>query len=264
MSHALVELGFAVAPDGARLAFQLRGPSDAPPLLLLQGQANSHRWWKRLRVPFSEAFRTITFDYRGTGRTECELGDWSTASFAADAAVVLDALGYTETAVYGTSMGGRVAQMLALKGGVSRLVLACTTPGGPHAVERGQDVRRALSVSDWPTRRAVLLDLMYTPSWNGPESTLLGDPRMSAAASRAHLRVSGRHDAWDALPSLSVPTLVLHGSDDRMAPVENARLLGERVPEAVVQITDGGRHGFFDEFASTVTPAVLAFLMRGR
>jgi pimeloyl-ACP methyl ester carboxylesterase len=260
MTRGLVELGVAVAPDGARLAYQLRGPADAPPLLLLSGQANSHRWWVRLRVPFADVFRTITFDYRGTGRTECELGDWSTASFAGDAAVVLDHLGYETAAVYGTSMGGRVAQMLALRGRVSRLALACTTPGGPHAVERGPDVRRALANPDRAARRAVLLELMYTPAWRGTSSTLLGDPTMSAAASRAHLRVSGRHDAYDALPSLEVPTLVLHGSDDRMAPVENAQILAERIPGARLHVLDGGRHGFFDEFAGEVTPAVREFL----
>jgi pimeloyl-ACP methyl ester carboxylesterase len=260
---AVVDLGFATAPVGARLAFQLRGPADAPPLLLLQGQSNSHRWWKRLRVPFARGFRTITFDYRGTGRTECEIGDWSTASFAADAATVLDHLGFDRVPVYGTSMGGRVAQMLALDRRISRLALACTSPGGPHARERGPEVRKALSNPDWPTRRATLLDLMYTPEYakrHGDASTLLGDPSMSSAASLRHLRVSARHDAYDRLPEIDVPVLVLHGSDDRMAPVENAHLIAAQLPHAEIHITERGRHGFFDEFAQTVTPRVTTFL----
>jgi pimeloyl-ACP methyl ester carboxylesterase len=52
---------------------------------------------------------------------------------------------------------------------------------------------------------------------------------------------------------------VLHGSDDRMAPVENAELIADRIPGARLQITPAGRHGFFDEFSATVTPQVLAF-----
>jgi pimeloyl-ACP methyl ester carboxylesterase len=253
---------FAAAADGARLAYQLGGPEAAPPLLLLPGQANSHEWWTRLRVPFDQRFRTISFDYRGTGATECALGEWSTASFAADAAAVLDHLGHAVADVYGTSMGGRVAQMLALDGRVRRLVLACTSPGGPHARERSQQVRRALAQRE---NRAALLDLMYTPAYaaaHGHESTLLGDPGMSREASRRHLRVSGGHDAYEALPRIAAPTLVLHGSDDRMAPLENAHLLAYRIADARLRITPRGRHGFFEEFAASVNPEILDFLGR--
>jgi pimeloyl-ACP methyl ester carboxylesterase len=255
-------MGVVTTADGAQLAYQDEGPEDAPPLLLLSGQANSHRWWDELRVPFAAAgFRTITFDYRGTGATRCEPGEWSTASFAADAAAVLDACGVQRALVYGTSMGGRVAQMLALDGRVARLVLACTTPGGPHAVERTMEVRRALANPDRAARRAVLIDLFYTPAYPRREqSLLLGDPSMSAAASRAHLRVSAGHDAYERLPEITAPTLVLHGSDDAMAPAENARLLVYRIPRAILRITPGGRHGFFDEFAETITPQVIEFL----
>lgn len=243
-----------------KLAIQVLGPDGAPPLLLLPGQANSHRWWDGLRDAFAVRYRTVTFDYRGTGATRAPVEDWTTATFAGDAAAVLDEVGVARAAVYGTSMGGRIAQRLAIDhpDRVSALVLACTTPGGSHAVERGQDVRRLLAEPDREKRRAALLELFYTDGRT--TSNLLGDPGLTREAARAHLRVSGRHDASDGLPEIAVPTLVLHGSDDRMAPVENARLLGERIPGARVSITAGGRHGFFDEFASTVTPEILAFL----
>lgn len=245
----------------ADLAIQVLGNELAPALLLLPGQANSHRWWDGLREPFADRFRTITFDYRGTGESESSGGEWSTASFAEDAVAVLDELGIERAAVYGTSMGGRVAQMLAINHPerVRALVLACTTPGGKHAIERGQDVRRLLAEPDRAKRRAALLDLMYTPAWSG-ESNLLGDPALTAEAARRHLRVSAGHDAWAGLPRIAVPTLILHGSDDRMAPVENAALLGDRIPGARVRITAGGRHGFFDEFAESVSREVLDFL----
>jgi pimeloyl-ACP methyl ester carboxylesterase len=261
MRHTLCGIAAVVEFKGARLAYQLAGPAGAPPLLLLQGQANSHRWWERLRAPFAAAgYRTITFDYRGTGDTEAPPDAWTTASFAADATAVLDHLGFETANVYGTSMGGRVAQLLAPRR-VRRLVLACTTPGGPHARERGQDVRRLLAQADPRARREALLDLMYTPDFPGrATSTLLGDPTMTADAQRRHLRVSATHDAYDALPNLTAPALVLHGADDRMAPAENARILADRLPDARTIITPRGRHGFFDEFAATVTRDVLDFL----
>jgi 3-oxoadipate enol-lactonase len=249
----------------------VQGLESAPPLLLLQGQANAHHWWDRLRVPLARTYRTITFDYRGTGDSPVPTqgagadADWSTTSFADDAAAVLDHLGYTQARVYGTSMGGRVAQMLAIHHAprVTRLVLACTSPGGPVARERSQEVRRALAHPDPRVRRQALLDLMYTPGWaavHGDSSLLLGDSTMTPDAIRQHLRVSAGHDAYAALSRIAAPTLVLHGSDDLMAPVENARLIADRIPDARVRITPGGRHGFFDEFSSTVTAEVLAFL----
>lgn len=261
--------GWTTTSDGARLAHQVRGPYDAPTVLLLPGQANSHAWWDVPRRKLSEDFLIITFDYRGTGQTQAAVGrDWSTASFADDAAAVLRALGRSEVFVYGTSMGGRVAQELALRHPrlVSKLVLACTSPGGPHAQERSVDVRRALADSDADRRREALVDLFYTPAWVASRggraevpTHLFGDPGMTPAAARAHLDVSDRHNAWDRLPQISAPTLVLHGDDDQMVPGVNGELLASRIPEARLEVTSGGRHGFFDEFNNVVTAGVAAF-----
>jgi pimeloyl-ACP methyl ester carboxylesterase len=253
-----------VARDGFELAAQSGGPKRTHVVVLLQGQANSHRWWDGLREGLEDRWRTITLDWRGTGDSRGEVGDWSTASFADDVADVLRAVAGGPAAVYGTSMGGRVAQMLALRHPelVSSLVLACTSPGGPNAPEPDAGVRRQLSEPDDAARLAALRDLFYTSDWQHDvrEIRLLGDPTMTSEEARAHRRASRRHDAWDDLPRLDVPTLVLHGADDRMAPVENAHLLGERIPGAHVLVHEKGRHGFFAEFADVVTPTVRGFL----
>jgi pimeloyl-ACP methyl ester carboxylesterase len=272
MTSALPAAGGLVAAttDGVRLAVQVLGPPTAPVLLLLSGQANSHHWWDGLRESFAEHFRTVTFDYRGLGDTRLgeesvPWSDWSTSLFARDAVAALEAVGASTAHVYATSMGGRVAQRLAAEhpARVARLVLACTTPGGRHAQERGNDVRTVLAQPDLAARRAALLDLMYTPAYaaeHGAASRLLGAPGLGDEARRGHLRVSARHDAWDLLPSISAPTLVLHGSDDRMAPVANAGLLAGRIPGAELHVYDGMRHGFFDELRDEVGARVLAFL----
>lgn len=126
------------AADGFGLAVQVSGRSSGPTLLLLAGQANSHRWWTSLREDFEEEFCVVTLDQRGTGESRGEVTDWSTDLFADDAARVLAALEAPRARDYGTSMGGRVAQVLAASypETVDRLVLACTSPGGPHAQER--------------------------------------------------------------------------------------------------------------------------------
>ena len=251
-------------PDGTRIAVQESGPEDGLPLLLLPGQANSHAWWTGLRDDFA-SYRTITFDYRGTGDTVAEEEpSWSTALFAADAAAVLDACGAPVARVYGTSMGGRVGQLLAAEAPdrVERLVLACTSPGGTLGLERDAAVRRSLAQPDRAARRQALLDLMYTPAWFRPgrRSHLLGDPGMTKRAQGLHLRVSAHHDAVDHLPRVTAPTLLLHGDEDRMAPVENAELIAGLIPVSRVVITPGGRHGFFDEFHDEVSAVVRDFL----
>ncbi|MFR9728866.1 alpha/beta fold hydrolase [Saccharopolyspora sp. MS10] len=250
--------------DGARLDYRVAGPAGAPGLLLLAGQANSQRWWDTARQDFEGRFRTVTFDYRGTGATTAPEGDWSTRSFASDAAAVLRAAGFDRAHVYGTSMGGRVAQWLAIEHPelVDRLVLGCTTPGGAHAVERDQRVRRSLLNPDSGQRRRALFELMYSAAWSGvPErSPVLGDPTMTPAATRLHLRASARHDAWERLPDITAPTLVLHGSDDLLAPVVNAELLAGRIPDATATIFPGARHAYFDELRPEASELVVRFL----
>ncbi len=209
----------------------------------------------------------VTFDYRGTGDTggASDEPEWTTSSFADDAVAVLEELGIERAHVYGTSMGGRVAQMLAAEhpARVDRLVLACSSPGGPRASERTQAVRRSLADPDPAVRRRRLLSLMYTDERLARStcSHLLGDPQMTPDATRRHLRVSNQHDAWDLLPHVSAPTLVLHGTDDEMVPVSNAELIAGRIPDATVWLRQRGRHGFFEEFADEVSPLVSGFLL---
>ncbi|GAB3562394.1 alpha/beta hydrolase [Amycolatopsis endophytica] len=248
---------FARAQDGTSLALQRAG--SGRPLVLLSGQANDHTWWDAVRDDFPS---TVTMDYRGTGASGKPDSPYSTRLFADDVIAVLDALGVQEADVYGTSMGGRVAQWVAIRypRRVRRLVLGCTSPGGPHAVERSTDVRRALIR---PDGRETLADLMYTPAWRathpGPYRTL-GDPSMPPHARRHHLRASDDHDAWDSLSRVTAPTLILHGEDDALTPAANAALLAERIPDARVHLLPGARHAYFEECRPKASECVLDFL----
>lgn len=251
------------AGDGFRLAAQVSGNERGPTLLLLAGQANSHRWWTGLRDDFDDQFRVVTLDQRGTGKSRGEITDWTTQLFADDARAVVGAVGDGPALVYGTSMGGRVAQFLAADHPdvVDRLVLACTSPGGPQAVERDADVRRSLIDPDPHRRLDALRRLFYTDAWpRTAQSNLVGDPTMTGAETRAHLRVSARHDAGDRLRAIEAPTLVLHGTDDLMSPVANAHLIADRIDGARLHLVDGGRHGFFEEHRTEVVPIVREFL----
>ncbi|WP_336114537.1 alpha/beta fold hydrolase [Streptomyces sp. PTD9-10] len=255
--------GYAHAEDGTALACQRRGTGF--PLVLLAGQANNHHWWDGLREDFHGTHSTITLDYRGTGASDKPQGGYSTRQFAEDVIAVLDHLGIERADVYGTSMGGRVAQWVAADHPerVRRLVLGCTSPGGPHAVERGTSVRRALAQPDPRAALHALIDLMYSPAWRaahpGPYNTL-GDPDMPPHARRGHLLASNRHDAWDALPGISAPTLILHGGQDRMAPPDNLALLATRIPHTRTHLFPGARHAYFEECRPEASALVAAFL----
>ena len=253
----------AQAPDGTTLAYQARGSGQA--IVLLAGQANSHHWWDGVRDDFIGTRRTITVDYRGTGNSGKPDSGYSTRIFADDVITVLDHADIERADVYGTSMGGRVAQLIAAHypHRIRRLVLGCTSPGGPHSVERDNTVRRALANPDEAAARDALLAMMYSQEWlathPGPQTTL-GDPTMPAHSRRGHLVASNQHNAWDLLPQITAPTLILHGSDDRLNPVANAPLLAERIPDARVHILPGARHAYFQEHRQTASELVLNFL----
>src|SRR5262249_54140340 len=161
----------------------------------------------------------------------------------ADAVALLDHLGLARTQVFGISMGGRVAQWLASEHAarVGALVLGCTTPGDAHGVARSPKVDAAFN-SNNPLR---MMPLFWSPVWMLP--TRLPRPPgrppldvpMPPYARELHRAASEAHDAWDRLPSITAPTLVLHGDQDRVCPVANARLLAERIPGAEVQIVRG-------------------------
>lgn len=255
--------GHAEAADGTLIAYQLEGAG--PPLLLLAGQSNNHHWWDGVRADFAKVRTTITLDYRGTGDSGKPETPYSTEQFARDAVAVLDDLGVDVADVYGTSMGGRTAQILAADAPerVRRLVLGCTSPGGRHGIERSDAVRRALAQPDREAARQALDELMYTPAWlarhPGPHQTT-GDPGIPGHARRLHLLASAKHDAWDRLPAIRARTLVLHGTDDVFNPAANAPLLAERIPGARMELIEGARHAYFEEFREIAGRLVLDFL----
>jgi pimeloyl-ACP methyl ester carboxylesterase len=258
---------FANAVDGCRIAYQFHegAVGNRPPLLLLAGQSNNHHWWDPVRADFEDGRATITLDYRGTGESDKPDEVYSTPGFAEDAVAVLDELGLDQVDVYGTSMGGRVAQWLAIMHPerVRGLVLGCTSPGRSHGFERSQEIRRALSVRDQAERDAVLIDLMYTPEWvarNPGPYPVLGDATMPAYAKGRHLVASNNHDAWDGLDTIQSPTLVLHGTDDIFSPAANAQVIAERIPNARAELLPGARHAYFHEFRRTASPLVREFL----
>ena len=246
---------------------------SGPPLLLIMGQGSDHHGWDAVRDDFADHHRVIVFDHRGTGQSDKPRDPaYSIEVFAADAVGLLDHLGIERAHAYGISMGGRICQRLGIDHGdrLSTLVLGCTTPGNAHGVKRSPEVDEEMAnrPADVDARVAFLADQMVSPAYLEAHPEYLVTARLRAEnpipphAQKMHYLASEGHDSWDGLPKITVPTLVIHGTEDRINPTANAALLAERIPGAELYMVEGGRHGYFIEFHEEASGVVLDFLAR--
>lgn len=258
---------FATTRDGTRLHHEVAG--QGPALVLISGQAFDASMWADSVADFAPHRQVITFDHRGTGQSDKPTQPpYSTQGFAQDVVDLLDHLGIAQADVYGFSMGGRVAQWLAIDHAerVRCLVLGATTPGNAHGVRRPPEVDAILASG----QQAALLDTLVSPAWRAAHP--VWRQRMAeraqhpipSHAQRLHYLASESHEAWDALPRITAPTLVVHGSADVVNVTANAHLLVQRIAGAQLCLIDGARHGYVWEQREQANAAVLAFLLAQR
>ena len=238
--------------EGARLHYEVEGEGEAVLLIMGLGMASTG-WWRTVPV-LAEGFRVITFDNRGAGRSDSPRGPYTLAQLAADAVAVLEAADEERAHVYGLSLGGMIAQELALRDPVRvrKLVLGATTPGGrrhelPDEATLGFLERRG----KMPAEEGVWASVPYN---YGQVTRLQHADRIgedvvqrlrfppTTDGYKAQLAAAWRFDAVDRLSQLTTPALVLHGSEDRMIPVSNGRRLAEAIPDAQLQILEGAGH----------------------
>ena len=221
----------ATATISGRTGLYWESAGSGPAVLLIMGLGLSGgAWWRTVPV-LSRSLRVFSFDNRGVGRSDSRTYSYTTEAMADDAASVLDAAGVEQAHVYGFSLGGMVAQQLALRHPrrVSSLVLGATQAGGPRAV-RPED-----EVVEFVRRRPDLSQRAAVPYNYGPRcrrehqriaediARRLAHP-FRAEAYRAQLHAAALHNCFGRLDRLRVPTLVVHGKRDRMIPVANAEL----------------------------------------
>ena len=161
-------------------------------------------------------------------------------------------------------MGGTVAQWLGIDHGdrLGALVLGCTSPGDAHGVRQSAEIsaliaqRNSLRVMD----TFFAHKSSHVRFWVSMRESLKYP--VPDYVDRLHAQARMEHDAWEYLPAIKAPTLVIHGTDDLIAPVGNAQLLAERIPGAELYLVKGGRHMFFIEFRGEVDRVVNKFLAR--
>lgn len=247
-----MQVNIALAPDGAELAWAEEGEGE--PLLLIAGQATGMAGWGPVAQALARGFRVIRYDHRGIGGSANGGSDrYTTRLLAADAAAVLLAAGVDAAHVYGHSMGGRIAQWLAIDnpGSVRTLFLAATS-GGKGARGEGNSAAMTALLSGDPDRMAPLF---FDPQWaaeHPDDVRTFFDSRASAWAKSRHFRASRDHDAWRHLGSVQAPTLILHGTDDALTPLPNAVLLHQHIRRSTLVKVPGARHGLHLDHPETI------------
>lgn len=252
------QLPEASSQTGADLAWRATG--EGTPLLLIAGLGLDGSSWWRSAPGFAERFRVITFDYRGTGRSGRAPLFCSTGDLADDAAAVLDEAEVESALVYGFSLGGMVAQRLALRhpDRVSALVVGATHAGGTGAVQPGPATRAYLWRGRFLSHAAAaeasvphLYGRRCRDEWPDRIAADLEHRRERRPDSRAYRGQVGAammHDAHGSLHNIDAPTLVVHGVDDRLIPKANGKLIARRVPDARLHLVpDAGHYYSTDE-----------------
>ena len=244
---------------GNDLYYERRGAGE--PLLLIQGLGgNSLHWGEGFLGGLEDSFELILFDNRGAGRSgPLGEGEHTIADLASDALGLLDALEIESAHVVGISMGGMVAQELVLAAPqrVRTLTLGCTFPGGPEAKMTDMEVvgllaEAVLSGDDERTLRAgyeVMIAAEYGAQEGAYElySELAGQYPAPIPVLMAQLAAIMGHDTSERLGEVPVPTLVIHGTEDRLMAVENGELIARLVPGAQLEVLEGSGHMFFWE-----------------
>jgi pimeloyl-ACP methyl ester carboxylesterase len=252
---------------GARIWWEEEGEGE--PLLMVMGLSFSLAMWRDLRTIMARHFRAIVFDNRGVGKSDVPLRPWSMRTMARDAVAVLDAAGVQAAHVLGVSMGGMIAQELTLlyPARVRKLILACTQCGGPGKVRPDFEVYRTFArpFSSREQRSRAFVPLLYSPET--PAERIEQD-RSTLLANHASLRGSICQIAailsWkchDRLPRIGSPTLVIHGDRDRLVPVQNGRVIAQRIPGARLVELRGAGHIFPTDQPERTVDELLGFLL---
>jgi len=230
------------------------------PLLLIQGMSGTHvSWGDPFLAALASDFDLVAYDHRGIGFSPAADEPFTIADLAEDAAELLDRLGWDTAHVMGISMGGMVAQELVLRHPerVRTVTLGCTYCGGPGSSLAGEEVVQELGAAQMSGDIEQALRTGYSinlsEQFRADEGNYAAFREMALAVPARlptilkQMQAIGGHDTQSRLSSIDKPTLVIHGTADRMIPVENGELIARLVPGARLELLEGVGHMFWWE-----------------
>ena len=240
-----------------QINYEIYGQGE--PLLLIMGFGLPGMAWLPA-LPFLAGFRCIYFDNRGTGNSDKPAGPYTIVEMADDASNLLVALGISKARVYGISMGGMIAQELALRHPeqVEKMVLGCTMPGGTAAVRAPEETYQRMNegfmlMGTQPEKGLdTILPLLFPQDFIGrhPEirQMMLAGFKMAPPTPPEAIESTRSavltFDVYDRLPQITCPVTIVHGEDDVLVPPENATLIKNRIPQADLMLIPGAGHSY--------------------
>ncbi|MFC4439772.1 MULTISPECIES: alpha/beta fold hydrolase [Natrialbaceae] len=279
-----------VTRDGVSIYYE-REEGEGTPVVFVQGLGFGRWMWRWQREAVAGDYGVIAPDNRGTGRSDAglpplvgrlprairaplifKLAGYSIGGLAADLEAVLDEAGVYDAHIVGASMGGMIAQRHALEYSRAKtLTLCCTSHGGVDAVPVPEETREHIfDAPDGASEREIIRHRMR-PAFN--ERFTNRNPHLmdriiewrleqdaDDPAREAQAAAVLDFDVSDRLEGIRVPTLVMHGTNDEVVPVANGKLLDEKIPDARIELVDGGSHCFFIEDADRVNQRLRSFL----
>ena len=262
----------------SRIAYELRGARRwrRSWLVLIQGMGFDHHGWEPVLRNLGRHFRLVLVDNRGSGRSDLPPGSFGVADMADDVLSVLDCAGIRRAHVMGVSLGGMVAQEMAVDypERVGDLILVSTTPGWPFAypmpavsaalIARTGSLTREVAARSHAENALSALTVLDRPEVADRLVALQGtrpaDPGALAAQAAAGAGYTGRLRQT----RIRARTLVLHGSADTVVDPGNGKLLADRIPGAQLVIFPELGHLLFWEEPDGFVDAVTSFLLADR
>lgn len=239
------------------IAYEMAGAGD--PLLMIMGITGSKYHWLGFDKKLKLDFMTIAFDNRGVGKSTAPPPPYTMKQMAADAAGLLDALSIERAHVFGVSMGGMIAQELALShpDRVRSLVLGCTHFGGTGQIMPPPEViERAFILAGKGAERAIqdILSVNLTPEFMKKRPEVVAhliqyglENRMKRDGFAGQMSAVSDHDTAARLEAIKVPTLVIAGDKDELIPPENSVELAGKIAQARLTLLPGIGHMFWIE-----------------
>jgi 3-oxoadipate enol-lactonase len=256
--------------DGVTLNYERHGDAGDP-LLLVMGLGGSLDFWEFQTPVLARTHRVCVYDNRGIGRSDKPKGPYDVRTLADDAVAILDACGFGRAHVVGLSMGGMIAQELAIRHSdrVGALVLAATYAKPDDDVKRSTTMPTSdvdPNAVDPRQLFKMMMGMTLTPEFIAREKAWLRTLLERALTTwtiegfTAQLAAALAHDATAELGRIEAPTMILQPSADRLIPPRASDELLRLIPGAKLVRFDNGSHGFNVEQADKFNRAVLDFL----
>lgn len=264
-----------IRANGIDLFYTIQGSSENEPLLLIAGFNSDSSVWAAMMPSLLKQYQVIRFDNRGMGRSSAPDRPYSIPQMATDTAALLKALSISRVHVAGHSMGGQIAQELALSYPqmIQSLVLLASWARRDHKFNALMQLFRDLTQKlEGSLYQRVLLPWLFTDAfYSNPEFIdqliiLIDNQPFPPTPHGLYHQCQAilNSDTSDRLSNIDCPTLVMVGREDLLTPVRFSEELSQGIPKAELVILEQGGHAFVVETSSAVAQIMLSFLATQR